>query len=73
MTETTTRKTPQKPPDIADLVAEAQKLRVALERAALAGTLDLTDKHAAAAHQRLDELERLIYVARRLPSAEKKS
>lgn len=66
------RKTPQKPPDVADLVAESQKLRGQLERAALDGTLDLKDKHVAA-HQRLDELERVIYVARRQPGAEKKS
>lgn len=65
------RKT-QKPPDVLALVGEAGKLRATLERAALDGTLDLKDKHAAQ-HARLDELERIIYVARRAPSAEKKS
>jgi hypothetical protein len=67
---TETRKTTQKPPDIAELAREAATLRAELERAALDGSLDLKDKHAKA-HQRLDELERVIHVARRLPTAEK--
>lgn len=49
---------------IAAQVAEAQKLRVMLERLAVQGLFDLSKPEIRTAHERLDWLERAIYQAR---------
>lgn len=49
----------------AEIEKEAGELRLSLEGMSDAGVLDLSKKDHAAAHARLDELERVIYTMRR--------